>query len=196
MRLKHPIFALMNWYLLFKALHFMAWVSWFAGLFYLPRLFVYHAEAFDKPPGERETLHRQFSQMERLLYRVIMTPAMTLTWVMGLSMVYCMGWDWWKASIWLHWKLLLVLLLSGYHHWCGRIAGRLAAGERVMSSLRFRLFNEIATLFLVAIVLLAVFKNALDFIYAFIALLGLGLVLGLAVRAYKRSRDRAENKAD
>lgn len=179
----------MDWYLFFKSVHFIAWVSWFAGLFYLPRLFVYHVEALQKPEPERSILAAHFTFAQRRLYLVIMMPALVLTFAMGLGMILTAGWAWWKLNIWLHWKLLLVVLLAGYHFYCGRLIKRLAQGEPTFSSTGFRLFNEVSTLFLVAIVLLAVFKNTLSFLYAFVALIALGFLLALGVKAYKRWRN-------
>lgn len=176
----------------FKALHIIGFVSWFAALFYLPRLFIYHVEAMDVEEPKRSILLEQFCIMESRLYHIIMTPAMNITFVGGLSMLYIRGWDWWVMNIWMHWKLGFILLLVGYHHYSHKIMLRLKAEERVMTSTQFRLYNEITTLFLVAIVLLAVFKNQLMFVYAFSGLVGLGILLSLGVKGYKKIRERAK----
>lgn len=176
----------------FKALHIIGFVSWFAALFYLPRLFIYHTEAMEMDEPKRSILLEQFCIMESRLYYIIMTPAMNITFVGGLSMLYIRGWDWWIGNIWMHWKLGLVLLLVGYHHYSKKIMERLKANERVMTSTQFRLYNEITTLFLVAIVLLAVYKSLLNPLYALGALVGLGVLLGLGVKWYKKIRERAK----
>ena len=183
----------MSDFFLFKSIHIIGFVSWFAALFYLPRLFIYHTEAFDAPEPKRFILLEQFKIMEGRLYRIIMTPAMCITFFGGFSMVYLRGWDWWSSNIWMHWKILFILLLVVYHFYCQRIMQRLAQEERVMTSTQFRFFNEITTLFLLAIVLLAVYKNTLSFIYAFLGILGVGILLAIGVRAYKKIPEKADN---
>lgn len=180
-----------NAFSFFKSLHIIGFVSWFAALFYLPRLFIYHVEAMDMEAPKRDILTEQFEIMERRLYKIIMTPAMIITFIAGISMLHLRGWTWWTFNIWMHWKLLLLLLLVGYHHYSKRIMKRLAAGEKVMTSTKFRLYNEVTTLFLVAIVLLAVFKDRLMFIYAFIGLFALGILLGMGVKSYKKIREKS-----
>ena len=173
---------------LFKALHMIGFVSWFAALFYLPRLFIYHREAMDNQEPKRSILMEQFSLMESRLYHVIMTPAMIITFVGGFSMLYLYGWDYWIGNMWLHWKFGLVLLLVGYHHYNKKIMKRLAAGEKVMSSTKLRVYNEVPTLFLAAIILLAVFKSRLMFAYTFGGLIVFAVFLGVGIKYYKKIR--------
>ena len=179
-----------NLILFFKALHIIGFVSWFAALFYLPRLFIYHREAMDMKEPKKSTLIEQFSLMERRLYHIIMTPAMIITLLGGLSMLYLFGWDYWIDRIWLHWKLGFVLLLILYHFYCKNIMTRLGSGQKPMSSTQFRILNEVPTLFLLAIILLAVYKSRLLFIYAFTGILIFGLLLGFGIKYYKQIRDR------
>ncbi len=134
-----------------KALHIIAMVSWFAGLFYLPRLFVYHAMTEDQVGRDR------FAVMERKLYRGIMTPAMLATIAFGLAMLLP-HWSLYRQQIWVHVKLTLVMLLLAYHLLCGRIRIDLAAGRCQHGHVFFRWFNEIPVLFLVAIVMLVELK--------------------------------------
>ncbi|MDO5650749.1 MAG: protoporphyrinogen oxidase HemJ [Moraxella sp.] len=134
-----------------KALHIIAMVCWFAGIFYLPRLFVYHAMSDDKPSQER------FIIMERKLYRGIMTPAMIATWVLGLSMVL-MNWTVYKSQGWLHAKLVLVVLLTIYHLVCGHFCKALINSPTYKSHVYWRWFNEIPVFILIAVVLLVVVK--------------------------------------
>lgn len=178
----------------FKAIHFIGLVSWFAGLFYLPRLFIYHVEAIeDKDLNRKEILTKQFGIMQNRLYKIIMNPALVMTFFGGFSMIFWRyGWEGWKANIWLHWKLLLVGGLVAYHYYCGQLIKRLAAGEKVMTSTKLRLFNEITTLFLLSIVLLAVYKGNINFFYAFGGLLGTGILLGMGVKWYKKIRMKAD----
>ncbi len=133
-----------------KVFHLMAVIAWFAALFYLPRLFVYHAMSED------ETSRERFKVMERKLYRGIMTPAMIATLVLGLWLLY-LNPAWLKMG-WMHTKLLLVVLLIGYHHVCLVHMKRFARDENRKSHVYFRWFNEIPVVFLVLIVLLAVVK--------------------------------------
>lgn len=134
-----------------KAFHIIAVVCWFGGLFYLPRLFVYHAMAEDVVSRER------FKVMERKLYRGIMTPAMIATLVLGVWMLVP-NWDYYMSQGWLHAKLALVVLLIGYHHLCLVYMKRFARDQNTRSHRFFRVFNEIPVLFLVAIVILVVVK--------------------------------------
>jgi putative membrane protein len=132
-----------------KALHIVFMVTWFAGLFYLPRLFVYHAMAEDRVSIER------FKVMERKLYWGIMTPGGVLTLVFGLWL--WLGW-FRGAGGWLHAKMALVALLVAYHLWCGALLRAFAAGRNRRSHRWLRWFNEVPVVILIATVLLVVLK--------------------------------------
>lgn len=134
-----------------KAFHIIAVVCWFGGLFYLPRLFVYHAMAEDDISRER------FKVMERKLYRGIMNPAMIATLILGIWML-ALHWDYYKTQGWMHAKLGLVILLIGYHHMCLAYMKKFARDENTKSHRFFRVFNEIPVLLLIAIVILVVIK--------------------------------------
>lgn len=129
-----------------KALHIIAVVSWFAGLLYLPRLFVYHAECEDQAGRQR------FATMEQRLYKRIMGPAMVAVIVFGLTLLH-----WFKAGGWLVAKFVLVIGLIAFHVWCGRQIKRLAQGP-ALSAKTYRICNEIPILLLIAITLLVVLK--------------------------------------
>ena len=137
-------------YLWLKALHIVAIVCWFAGLFYLPRLFVYHAMSEDAISRNR------FQVMERKLYRGIMIPSMIATLAFGIGMIAL------NPALfsggWLHAKLALVVLLIGYHHMCGAQLKRFARNENTRSHVFYRWFNEFPVLLLLAIVILVVIK--------------------------------------
>ena len=137
-----------QWYLWIKAFHIMAVISWMAGLFYLPRLFVYHADARD------EVLIDTFRVMERRLYRAIMWPAMLASWAAGLTLIAIIGF----SQVWLHVKLLLVLLMSAFHFLLGWHLKRFAAGRETKDQKYFRIINEIPTLLMIGIVILAIVK--------------------------------------
>ncbi|KTC50100.1 hypothetical protein AO269_32200 [Pseudomonas putida] len=137
-------------YLWIKALHIVSVVCWFAGLFYLPRLFVYHARSEDTVSRER------FAVMERKLYRGIMTPAMIATFIFGIWLIALS--PGWMSQGWMHAKLTLVILLTGYHHVCGAQMKCFARGENKRSHVYYRWFNEIPVLILLAVVILVVVK--------------------------------------
>lgn len=134
-----------------KALHIIAVVSWFAGLFYLPRLFVYHVQAEDKISQDR------FKQMERRLYRGIMIPSFIATLVFGGWLLF-LNWPYYKTAPWMHLKLTLVFLLAGYQGLCGAYVRRFQQNKNKHSHVYYRVFNELPFLFLVVIVILVVVK--------------------------------------
>ena len=137
-------------YLWIKALHIVSVVCWFAGLFYLPRLFVYHAQSEDNISRDR------FVVMERKLYRFIMGPAMIAAFAFGIWMLILS--PGFLSQGWLHAKLTLVILLTGYHHMCGANVKRFARGDNTRSHTYFRWFNEVPVLMLLGIVILVVLK--------------------------------------
>ena len=134
--------------LIVKSLHIIFMVTWFAGLFYLPRLFVYHAMSDDRPSIER------FKIMERKLFFGIMTPGGVLTVASGLWL--WLGWGFYGG--WLHVKLLLVLVLIAYHIWCGKLLADFRRGANRHSHVWYRWFNEFPVLILFAVVFLVVMK--------------------------------------
>jgi protoporphyrinogen IX oxidase len=174
-----------------KALHIIFVVTWFAGLFYIVRLFIYHTEAEQKPEPEKSILQNQFKIMEKRLWYGITWPSLILTWIFGLSVAYAGGYfaDF-GAHGWLHVKLLFVLLLTVYHFICGNILSNLHKSIFKLSSTALRIWNEIATVFLVAIVVLVVLRNLLDLAYAMIGLVAFSGVLMIAVFTYKKVRAR------
>ena len=173
----------------FKSLHMVGFVAWFAGMFYLVRMFVYHVEAMAKPQPERDVLAKQFNLMEWRVFKIICRPAMIITWICGLAMLYIYGTEWLKGSWWMHVKLVLLLLLSGYSDYCKKIIQRLEKGEMPYSSFQFRLLNEVPTLFLLAIVLLAVYKNSFNVWYTMGGIFGFGLLLFTFAKLYRKRRE-------
>jgi putative membrane protein len=140
-------------YYWFKAFHLIGVVVWFAGLFYIVRLFVYHAEAAQEPEPAQTILKNQYEIMEKRLYNIITTPGMVVTVVMAIGLLTT------EPEVlkdgWLQIKLAFVAALLVYHFYCGRIMRRLATGQCNWSGQQFRALNEAPTLLLVAIVLLA-----------------------------------------
>ncbi len=141
----------MNSYLLFKSLHLIAVISWFAGLLYLPRIFVYHSEA------EHESQKTVFKTMERKLYNYIMMPAMILSWLFGLLLIHSLGLTVF-SQLWMQIKIVAVLLLTHYHFYLGKHLRLFANDNNTKKSKFFRIINEIPTILLIVIVFLVVFK--------------------------------------
>ena len=134
-----------------KAFHVIAVVCWFAGIFYLPRLFVYHAMSTDTVSIER------FKIMERKLYRGIMTPSAFIAVILGLWMVID-RWDYFRAANWMQIKLALVVVLIGYHGYCGKLLKVFATDQNSRNHVFYRWFNEIPVFILVAVVILVIVK--------------------------------------
>ncbi len=142
----------MNAYLLFKSLHLIAVISWMAGLLYLPRIFVYHVENFEKKEATEI-----FETMERRLYIYIMRPAMILSWLFGIILININGLDV-LFSLWIQIKLVLVLILTVYHEFLGKCLKSLKEGTNKKTAKFFRIVNEIPTILLVFIVFVVIFK--------------------------------------
>ena len=142
----------MNSYLLFKSLHLIAIISWMAGLLYLPRIFVYHVE--NKEKKEATDI---FEVMEKKLFYYIMRPAMILTWIFGLVLIYLNGIDIF-SQLWMQIKIVLVILLSVYNDYLGRCLESLKNNSNTRSSKFFRIINEVPTIILVFIVFIVIFK--------------------------------------
>ena len=177
-------------YYWYKAFHLIGIVVWFAGLFYLVRLFVYHAEAAQEPEPARSILQKQYGIMEQRLYSIITTPGMILTVAMAIGLISTEPEI--LKSTWLHIKLAFVILLIGYHHFCKRIMKKLAAGECQWTGQQFRALNEAPTILLVSIVLLAVFKNNLPLDTTTWLIAGLVVTMMVTIQLYakKRRKDR------
>ena len=140
-----------EYFFCFISWHVISLVCWFAAIFYLPRLFVYHAMSADKISQER------FALMERKLYRGIMTPAMIATWIFGLCMLLP-NWDSYKTQVWLHIKLACVIALTVYHVACGRFRLKLIDNPNYKTHVFWRWFNEVPVFILVAVVILVIVK--------------------------------------
>ena len=142
----------MNLYLLFKSIHLIAFISWMAGLLYLPRIFVYHAENIeDTNPSNI------FKTMERKLFYYIMTPAMILSWIFGLMLIFTLGFSVFN-ELWIQLKLIFVILLTIYHFYLGKCVSNFAINQNNSSSKFYRIINEIPTILLIIIVFIVVFK--------------------------------------
>jgi putative membrane protein len=135
-----------------KAFHIISVISWFAALFYLPRLFVYHSMTEDKISIER------FKVMERRLYKGIMMPSFIITTLLGSWMLYDYAWQSYSSDLWLHSKLALVLVLIAYHFYCGHLVRVFAEDKNTRSDRFYRWFNEFPTVLLLGIIILVVVK--------------------------------------
>ena len=142
----------MNSYLLFKSLHLIAVVSWMAGLLYLPRIFVYHVENIND-----QNIANIFKTMEKKLYFYIMAPAMILSWIFGLILIFIIGFDVLSAT-WIQLKLIFVVLLTFYNFYLGQCLKNLAFKKNNKTSKFFRIINEIPTILLILIVFIVIFK--------------------------------------
>jgi putative membrane protein len=154
------------------SIHIIFVVCWFAGLFYMVRLFIYHTEAQEKPEPDRSILSTQFEIMERKLWYIITVPSMFLVLAAGITLLVLV--PGWLQQPWMHLKLCFVVALIIFK-W---------------KSTLLRLWNEVATIFLFAIVFIAVLKSALSWIYGTFGLIALAIVLMIAVKIYKRARGK------
>ena len=181
-------------YYWFKAFHLIGIVVWFAGLFYLVRLFVYHAEASLEPEPAQSILKNQYAIMEKRLYSIITTPGMIVTVVCAIGLIST------EPEVlkqpWLHIKLAIVLLLIGYHHYCKRIMKRLAQDECQWTGQQFRALNEAPTIMLVLIVLLAVFKNNLPLDITTWVIAGLVVTMVVTIQLYAKKRRLDKEKLE
>lgn len=182
-------------YLSLKALHIIFVVTWFAGLFYIVRLFIYMTEANDKPEPEKSILLQQYKIMSKRLWYGITIPSAIITLIFGLSLI--INRDYFATfgeQTWLHVKLLFLVGLYGYFVHLHLIFKKLQKDIFPYSSQFLRIWNEVATIFLIAIVFLAVVKNSLHALSAVGYLIGIIILLFMAIKFYKKYRERAQKK--
>ena len=175
-------------YLYIKALHIIFIVTWFAGMFYMPRLFIYNTEAAEKPQPEKSILQKQFGIMMRRLWFGITWPSAILTLIFGPWMWYLLN----SFPQWLMIKLCFVVGLYIYHFTLHIIYRQQIKGVFKYSSQQLRIWNEVATIFLVAIVILAVVKQNMSVVWGLVGLIAFVILLVSAIRIYKlvRNKDR------
>ena len=142
----------MNLYLVIKSLHLIAVISWMVGLLYLPRIFVYHVENFEK----KETT-AIFETMENRLYNFIMRPAMLFSWIFGIVLIYIIGFDI-LSNLWMQIKLALVIFLSAYHEYLGKCIIKLKERTNTKTAKFYRYINEIPTITLILIIFIVIIK--------------------------------------
>ncbi|WP_446050367.1 CopD family protein [Zobellia laminariae] len=171
-----------------KALHLIFVITWFAGLFYIPRLFIYHIEAAAKSSPEKEILTKQLKLMTKRLWFIITWPSAVLAtgfgiWLLILTPV-------WLQQPWMHVKLAFVVLLIIYHLKSHQIFKQLQRDEVKYSSKFMRIYNEGATIILFAVVFLVILKSAFNWIFGVIGIIVLGILLMLGIKLYKRIRSK------
>ena len=178
----------MEFYNYIKSLHLIFVITWFAGLFYIVRLFVYHAEAKEKPEPEQSILVKQYQLMQYRLWYIITWPSAVLASVFAFWLLYLI--PAWLEQDWMLVKLGFVVLLYAYHIKCQLIFKQLQQNEVKNSSNFFRLWNEGATLILFAVVFLVILKNAINWIFGVIGIFVFSILIMIGFKFYKRIRER------
>ncbi len=181
-------------YLSIKALHIIFIVTWFAGLFYIVRLFIYQTEALNSPEPDRSILHKQLSKMSRLLWFVITWPSAIITLVLGLGLLIVQ--PVWLSMPFMHIKLGFVVVLYAYQLACHSIYRKLQRGIISYSSTQLRIWNEVATIILVAVVFLIVKKDQISWLWGTLGILAFAVVLMSAVKIYKKVRESKSAPTD
>jgi putative membrane protein len=173
-------------YLYIKALHIIFVVTWFAGLFYIPRLFIYYIEAQSKSKTERDILSPQLTLMTKRLWYIITWPSLVLTFIFGFWMIYL------NPSLlsigWMQVKLVFIGILVIYHLINQQLYSKMKQNSLHWSSSKMRIWNEVATVVLFAVVFLAILKNTIGWVFGVFGLIGLGLFLMIGIKAYKNYR--------
>jgi putative membrane protein len=177
-----------DYYNYIKALHLIFVITWFAGLFYIPRLFIYHIEAEQKPWPENEILVPQLQLMAKRLWYIITWPSAVMATLFAIWLLILQ--PGWLQQPWMHVKLGFVLLLIIYHLKTHRIFLQLQRDEVKYTSKFMRIWNEGATLILFSVVFLAIVKNALNWIYGVLGIVFLAVLLMFGIRLYKRLRKK------
>ncbi|MEY2976612.1 MAG: protoporphyrinogen oxidase HemJ [Prochlorotrichaceae cyanobacterium] len=173
-------------YFWYKAFHIIGVVVWFAGLFYLVRLYIYHVEANDRPEPAQSILKEQYLLMEKRLYNIITTPGMIVTVAMAIGLLTV------EPDVlhqpWMHVKFGMVFLLLGYHFYCGRLLKQLEAGTCRWGSQQLRVMNEIPTVLLLVTVMLVVFQSSLPTNGTVWVIAASVLLMGVGIQFYARKR--------
>lgn len=178
----------MDYYPYIKAFHLIFVITWFAGLFYIPRLFVYQIEAHYKPSPDREILGKQLKLMAKRLWYIITWPSAILATIFALWLIILQ--PFWLLQAWMQLKLAFVALLILYHLKTHQYFKQLQNNEFKKSSNFMRVWNEGATFILFAVVFLVILKSAINWIWGLIGLIVLGVLIMLGFRLYKRIREK------
>ena len=178
----------MEYYNYIKSLHLIFVITWFAGLFYIVRLFVYHIEANDKPSPEKEILIKQYKLMAYRLWYIITWPSAVLATIFAVTLLFLM--PGWLQEPWMHVKLTFVVLLFLYHFKCHSIFKQLQNDEVKYTTGFMRLWNEGATVILFAVVFLVILKSAINWIFGVVGIIVFSIMLMLGYKFYKRIREK------
>ncbi|WP_068597747.1 CopD family protein [Vaginella massiliensis] len=175
-------------YYIYKSLHVIFVVSYFAGLFYIVRLMIYHTDAQKLPSPEKEILTKQYTFMEKRLWNIITVPAFVIMVVMGINMLY-------KSpgllnAGWMQFKLGFILLLFAYHYWCWKTLREFQQNIFKYTSVRLRMMNEVATIILFAVVFAVIQKSGFErhWPWAIISFFGVGIILMMIVKLVNRNK--------
>lgn len=177
-----------DYYNYIKSLHLIFVITWFAGLFYIPRLFVYQIEAFDKPSPEKEILGSQLKLMAKRLWTIITWPSAILATFFAIWLIVLV--PAWLEQSWMHVKLTFVALLIIYHLKTHQFYKQLQKDNVRKTSNFMRLWNEGATFILFAVVFLVILKSALNWVFGVVGIVVLGVLLMLGFKIYKRVREK------
>lgn len=184
----------MELYNYIKSLHLIFVITWFAGLFYIVRLFVYHAEAKQKPQPEQDILIKQYQLMQYRLWYIITWPSAVLASFFAFWMLFFtpLGQSWLQMP-WMHVKLIFVFLLYLYHLKCHQIFKQLQNNEVKHSGNFFRIWNEGATIILFAVVFLVILKNAINWVFGVIGIFVFSILIMMGFKLYKKIREKNQN---
>ena len=178
---------MIEYYNYIKALHLIFVITWFAGLFYIVRLFIYQIEASQKPSPDKEILGTQLAIMASRLWNIITWPSAILTLILAPTLLY-LNQGLLHAS-WMHVKLVFVIVLYIYHLKCHQIFKQLQRGDVKYSSNFMRLFNEGATIILFSVVFLVIVRHQLNWIFGVLGIISFSVILMILVKIYKRYRE-------
>lgn len=179
-------------YYYIKSLHLIFVITWFAGLFYIPRLFIYHIEARQKPQPDADIISEQLKIMTKRLWYIITWPSAILATIFGIWLLILI--PSWLEQGWMHLKLAFVVLLFAYHIKNQIIFMKFQDDDIRWTSNGMRIWNEGATLILFAVVFLVILKDALHWVWGLVGLVGLAVLLMLGIKLYKRTRNRKSSK--
>ncbi len=178
----------MEFYNYIKSFHLIFVITWFAGLFYIPRLFVYQIESFHKPSPEKEILGKQLKLMSKRLWYIITWPSAILATIFAVWLLFLQ--PYWLEQPWMHVKLVFVILLIIYHLKTHQYFKQLQNDNVKKTSSFMRIWNEGATFILFAVVFLVILKNAINWVYGIIGLVVLGVLIMLGFKVYKNIRTK------
>ena len=181
---------MLEYYNYIKALHIIFVVTWFAGLFYIVRLFIYHSETKNMTGPEQQILQKQYALMSKRLWTIITWPSAIITFVLAILLLSSPIGKAYLQEGWMHIKLVFVVLLYIYHFLCQKLYKQLQNNDIRFTSSQLRIWNEVATIILFSVVFLVVLKSTINWVFGVVGIIGLMIFLMLGIRLYKRIRDK------